>query len=225
MNQDPQHNLERLKAYLANHSTKEAIDLIHQHPDLLDTKDKANTSGFFTIAYSGNVDVFKAVKQVKTQFNFYEAILVGSLELVKEHLDAAPELINAYAPDGFTPIALATFFGQTAIARFLLSNGADPGLCANNPARVNALHSAVARQNIDLCADYCTTGMDVNKPQSQQITALHAAAHHGNLEIVKLLIKYGADPTLKTASGDDAMSFARQDNRTEVVAYLNQLNQ
>ncbi len=49
---------------------------------------------------------------------------------------------------------------------------------------------------------------------------MHAAAE-GQLEVVKVLIAYGADRSLKDVDGDDAASFAAQSGHMHVVEYLN----
>jgi ankyrin repeat protein len=49
---------------------------------------------------------------------------------------------------------------------------------------------------------------------------MHAAAE-GHLEVVKVLIAYGADRSLKDVDGDDAASFAAQSGHMHVVEYLN----
>jgi ankyrin repeat protein len=51
---------------------------------------------------------------------------------------------------------------------------------------------------------------------------MHAAAE-GNLEVVKVLIKYGADRNLKDADGDDAGTFATQNGHLQVVEYLKRI--
>jgi ankyrin repeat protein len=48
---------------------------------------------------------------------------------------------------------------------------------------------------------------------------MHAAAE-GNLEVVKVLIKYGAEISLKDVDGDDAATFAAQSGHMQVVEYL-----
>jgi len=48
---------------------------------------------------------------------------------------------------------------------------------------------------------------------------MHAAAE-GHLEVVKLLLKYGADRSLKDIDGDDASSFALQAGHMHVVECL-----
>jgi ankyrin repeat protein len=46
------------------------------------------------------------------------------------------------------------------------------------------------------------------------------AAAEGQLEVVKLLMDAGADPTMQDIDGDTALSFAMQRRQGEVVKYL-----
>jgi ankyrin repeat protein len=51
-------------------------------------------------------------------------------------------------------------------------------------------------------------------------TALMTAAAEGQLEVVRLLLERGADPTLVDTDGDTALSFARQNGHTMVAQLL-----
>jgi ankyrin repeat protein len=51
---------------------------------------------------------------------------------------------------------------------------------------------------------------------------MHAAAE-GNLDVVKILIEFGADLSLKDVDGDDAESFARQGGHQQVADYLHSI--
>jgi len=42
-------------------------------------------------------------------------------------------------------------------------------------------------------------GANVNAANRQGVTALHCAAHHGNMDCLALLLKYKADPLAVTA--------------------------
>ena len=46
----------------------------------------------------------------------------------------------------------------------------------------------------------------------------------GHLEVVKVLIAYEADTSLKDVDGDDAASFAAQAGHSRVVEYLKEKN-
>lgn len=212
--------LTSLKNYLKQQETDKIIQLISDMPQLLDKKDENNTTAFAIIAYSGNAEAFEVAKTLKNSLNFHETILCGDLAKVADHINKDNDLVNTFSEDGFSPIALATFFDHTEIAKLLLASGGDPGLSATNLSKVNALHSAVAKQNIALCQLYIDHGVNVNATQTQNITPLHSAAHLGNLAIVKLLVENGANIHAKTDNGDDAISFAQKDNHYEVQQYL-----
>ena len=51
-------------------------------------------------------------------------------------------------------------------------------------------------------------------------TALMTAAAEGQLDVVRLLLAYGADPGLEDKDGDTAASFARQNGHSAVVDLL-----
>ena len=53
-------------------------------------------------------------------------------------------------------------------------------------------------------------------------TALHWAAHYGNLAIATRLLEGGADLTLRNVFGETALDRARSRGKSEVVALLSQ---
>jgi ankyrin repeat protein len=72
------------------------------------------------------------------------------------------------------------------------------------------------REAVELLAEL---GFDVNFRKRR--TALHEAAFHGNLELVRLLIELGADPTMKDSSYHSTpLGWAEHGNQREVADYL-----
>lgn len=53
-------------------------------------------------------------------------------------------------------------------------------------------------------------------------TALMHAAAEGQVEVVKVLLKYNADATIRDADGDTAQDFARKNQHAEVSRLLPQ---
>ncbi|WP_228237297.1 ankyrin repeat domain-containing protein [Allomuricauda sp. M10] len=215
--------IEKLKECIKNKETDKILNLIRENPEVLDLQDESGTSGLLVIAYSGIPEVLETAKTMKQSFTFHEAVVCGLLEKVKNMLTQNPALINQYANDGFTPVSLAVFFDKSEMAKWLLEQGADPNLHANNPSKVNAMHAAVAKNNVELCKLLISKGADVNAPQMQQVTPLHSAAHRGNLEMVNLLVENGAQINLKMENGDTALSIAQRDGHTDVIAFLEKL--
>lgn len=217
--------LETLKSHLQKRDAAQLLDCIRQNPDVLDQQDENGATGFMLLAYSGLPEVFREAVALKKNLSFHEAILAGKADLVEEFLAGKADLANNNASDGFTPLSLAAFFGHTDLAKLLLRHGADPNRAATNAMKVNALHAAVARENLDLCRYLLAHGADVNAVQMQNITPLHAAAHRGNMELTRLLVENGADLSIASESGDTALEFARRDGHAEVAAYLENCTQ
>ncbi|WP_304238182.1 ankyrin repeat domain-containing protein [Jiulongibacter sediminis] len=210
----------KFKDLLTSRDEEKLIELIAEYPSVLDLKQEGGSSNFATLAYHGLQKAFDFAITQKQSFDFYEAIMAGKKELCDAILKKKKSLLNSFAPDGFTPIALATYFNQDKIAHWLLSQGANPGIPARNNAKVNALHAAVARNNVGLAESFLFAGVDVDSPQMQEVTALHSAAHRGSVEMVKLLLRFHADKSLKVESGETALQMAQKDGHEEVVKLL-----
>jgi len=155
--------IELLKTHLKERNASKIESLLEEHPEILDLQDENGSSDFLLLAYSGMTSLFEKAKDKKSPFTFHEAIVGGKMEIVKDELEKSKgNLVNQYSPDGFTPLSLAAFFDQTAIAKFLLTHHANPNLVANNSSKVNALHSAVAKENYELCTLLIKYDVDVN---------------------------------------------------------------
>ncbi len=213
--------IELLKTHIKNKEADKVISIIKENPDVLILIDDNGSSGLMIIAYSGLEIAFKQAIELKKSFSFHEAIVCGRTNIVKYYLDKPDfDMINTHSNDGFTPLSLAGFFNQTEIAESLIELGADPNLSAKNPSKVNALHSAIAKENYALCKLLIENGANVNAVQMQNVTALHSAVHRGNLDLVKLLIENNASITLKMDNGDTALIIAEREGHDSIAAYL-----
>jgi ankyrin repeat protein len=128
-----------------------------------------------------------------------------------------PDLINATSPDGYTPLGLACFFGQTDLVKLLVAQGANVNQSSANDWKVQPIHSAVAARNSEITLYLLLHGADVNATQQHHFTPLHTAAQHGDAEIIKLLLEHHADINAQTANGETAMDIALKCNHTEAA--------
>ncbi|WP_296620116.1 ankyrin repeat domain-containing protein [Marivirga sp.] len=216
--------IDSLKAYIKNKEVDKIITMITEHPKVLEERDDNGSSGLLIIAYSGIEEAFSKAKELKKTFTFHEAIVCGKINIVEDSLTSDKGYVNKYSNDGFTPLSLAAFFDQTEIAKLLLNNEADPNLHATNPSKVNPLHSAVAKENYELCKLLIEYGVNVNATQTQNVTALHSAAHRGNLKLIKLLVENGANINLEMGNGETAISIAKKEGHKDVKMYLEKMS-
>ncbi len=213
--------IELLKMHLQNKEVEKIISFIEENPEVLNVKDENGSSGLMIIAYSGLEKAFERAIDLKKTFSFHEAVVCGKINIVKDYLDKPDfDLMNTHSNDGFTPLSLAGFFNRTEIAKSLIELGADSNLSATNPSKVNALHSAIAKENFELCKLLIENGANVNAVQMQNVTALHSAVHRGNLDLTKLLVENNASIPAKMDNGDTALIIANREGHQEIAKYL-----
>jgi len=104
-----------------------------------------------------------------------------------------PRVVSARGRDGSTPLMAAALYGNAALVRRLLAAGADPN--ARNADGATALMWAVpAVEKMQLLLD---AGADVNARSDARRTPLLAASGIvGAAPALRLLLEYGADPTV-----------------------------
>ena len=109
---------------------------------------------------------------------------------------------------GMRPIHLAINTGDADILRFLISSGADVNAITTVQGET-ALHIAVRLGNEDLVGVLIENSALVDKTElNEGYTPLHSASLKGSEAIVRRLIKAGADPEAKTATGQTPFMLA-----------------
>jgi len=139
----------------------------------------------------------------------------GRIDNARLLLDAGAD-VNEAAPNGESALVTASFSGQGAFAAFLLDRGANPN---DTTAGYAALHAAVLRGDLELVKALCAHGADPNvrltKGSRQQrdsswyalsgalvgATPFLLAAKYAEIEIMRVLVGYGADHRLSADDG------------------------
>lgn len=88
-----------------------------------------------------------------------------------------------------------------------------------NQAGMTALHQAVLDDNMAIVQVLIGHGAKVNIADVDTWTPLHAAAANGFTDIVKFLLKSGADKGILTEDGETALDLV-DDEDTEIIALL-----
>lgn len=105
--------------------------------------------------------------------------------------------MNAYDPlSTFTELHYAASIGDAAKVRELIRQGSDVNAFDNGKT---PLHYAVDDGHLDVARELIEAGADVNAHDPAVIgdTALGWAASHCSLEMAKILVAAGADPTIR----------------------------
>lgn len=147
-----------------------------------------------------------------------EAAYRGQLEEV-QRLVVAGATVDARDPENRTSMMWAAFNGHTAVVALLLKQGAE--LEAKDVNGRTALLYASSGPFAPTVELLLKSGADVNVQGSLEgFTALMTAAAEGQVEVVRLLLAHGAEPSLEDQDGDTARSFAQQHGHLEVVELL-----
>jgi uncharacterized protein len=170
--------------------------------------------------YEGDRERAERLLAEREEIDVFEAASFGCVDRLRELLDADPELVTAFAPDGFTALHFAAFFAQPEAAALLVEHGADARARARNAMEVEPLHSAAAADQTEIARLLLAAGADPDARQQGGFVALHAAAHNGNAELADLLRQHGADVALVTDDGRTAEQIARETGHTRLADSL-----
>ena len=181
-------------------------------PEALRARDAEGATPLLRAQYAGRSDIVEELRRTQSELDVWEAAAVGAAERVGELVELDSTLVDAFAADGFHPLALAAFFGHVEVVRLLVGRGADVGVIARNERiQVTALHAAAAGNHTEIARLLIDAGAPVDAEQPGSFTALHSAAQNRNAELVRLLIEAGADREKRTEDGRAARDFAGDD--------------
>jgi ankyrin repeat protein len=198
----------------------EVRKLVEQNPSLMQARDASGASTVLVAAYNMKPDVVNALVDLGAPVDIFEASVLGNVARIEQILETTPARANEYAPDGFTPVALAAFFGQPAAVKALIAAGADVNAAAKNGLKVAALHAAVAGGKLEIVKAVLDAGADPNAQQQAGFRPIHEAGTKANRALAELLLAHGADPSLPNDAGVSAIDLARDKGHAEFADWL-----
>ena len=190
--------------------------MVKHNPDLLQARDASGLSGVLLACYYHEPEVAAMLVDLGAPLDLYEAAAVGVVERVLEILEAQPDLLDSFSPDGFQAVHLAAFFGHARVVELLTGQGAQVNTYSRNGFGVMPLHSAVAGKHLEASRILLEHGANPNAIQSEDFTPLMAAAQNGQVEMVALLLHHGADPSVRTRDGRSPADLALEKGFTNL---------
>ncbi len=146
----------------------------------------------------------------------------GYASTVRLLAKAGANLEVTYGSTGYTALHRAARNGHLDAARVLLASGADPDIQTSQGR--TALMLATSRKHEDMLRLLISFGADLNLAQTavfDRDTVLHIAAYEDNPNIVRVLLKAGADPTILNDSGETPLVTAiYQEKHNVIEAFL-----
>jgi len=144
------------------------------------------------------------------------------MRLLEEGVD-----VNLRDMDGRTALMYASFNGHTDIVNELLKKGAEVNL-RDNYGRTPLMFASSGpfHETVKLLLENRADPDMVDG--EEHYTAIMYAAAEGHLDVVKILLDSNVDPTIKDIDGDDAATFALNNDHKEVAdmiqSFINEQN-
>ena len=148
----------------------------------------------------------------------FQASFNGNLQVVQEALD------NGFNPNTAdenkrTALMLAAYNGHTKLVKLLIERGGDVNAVDNIDR--TALMYASSGPFTTTVSSLLQAGAKPNlQEKEEKWTAVMMAAAEGQLEIVKVLVAFGADLNMVDVDGESSLDFADSRGHTAVVEYI-----
>jgi len=164
----------RLQAYLTS------------RPQAASSRNLQNVSAILYALYRRNHDAVKMLRDKVMSLDIWEAAALGDLRALPSLLQPGED-VDAFSPDGYTALQLASFFGREDTVKLLLSRGADPNAVSANAAKTRALHGAAAGRHIEVVRLLIAAGAEIHARQASGHTALDGAIKNKDEDTMRLL--------------------------------------
>jgi uncharacterized protein len=192
---------------------------LNTDPGLIHVRENG-LSPILVAAYHGQPEIASFLADKTVALTIFEAAATGKINNILRLLARDPQLVNAYAEDGFQPLGLAAYFGHFESAEYLVKAGAPVNSPSRNELRATPLQSAAAAGHAKIVEMLLKYRADSNAREQGGYTPLHAAAQNGDQATIRALLYGGADLTLRGDDGKAPLDLALKAGHTEAAKLL-----
>jgi RNA polymerase sigma factor (sigma-70 family) len=200
--------------------------LLERDPRLRSGRDPFGNTALILAVDSGHAEVAELLLASGVEPDVWESAAIGRTPRVAALVGQDAALLDAFSPEGFTPLALAAHFGHLDTVRLLLDLGADLDLVSRHPIGVTALHAALFGRRTAVAELLIRRGADLGarrggagQPRSGW-TALHYAAGFGFVSLIGPMLERGAAPEARDTEGRTPHEVAEAAGQAEAAALL-----
>jgi ankyrin repeat protein len=155
-----------------------------------------------------------AQEKAKSIFDIARSGTVAEVqELMKQNLD----VINQINENGFSPLILACYRGNTSVAEFLITHVKNMNYASGEGT---ALTASVFKGDKNLTQKLLANKADPNVASSSGVTPLIYAVQSQNKEMVELLLKNKANKTLSDKQGKTVFEYALFSKNQDIINLL-----
>ena len=213
-------SLSQLEEYIETGNGRAIDDLLNGNPSLSRQKTSHDISPLLLACYYNKPQIVKVLLKHLDELTIHEAVSAAQLEQVQAMIEDQPRLLDAVSDHGFTPLGLATHFGNEDVVRYLLTKHADPNIQSQNGYNVYPLHTAISSNFDSIAKMLIEAGAEVNVFQASRTSPLHLAAQNGNIDLIILLLENGARVEVKNDMGKTASDLAAEKGHVEIAEIL-----
>jgi ankyrin repeat protein len=149
--------------------------------------------------------------------NVFDIARKGTLSDIQEIFNQTPELINAINDNKATPLILACYRNNEAVALYLSDKVSNVNY---NSGMGTALMASIMSGNKVIIEKLISKKADLDQTDTQGKTALIYASFNNNTEIVQMLIKSGANKKLADKENRTALDYAIFNKNTQLIILL-----